>query len=59
VAKQVQVFGYVQNIFDQRYYTAGALGPTGEFMTGPSITNPQAFGPGRPVAIFGGVRITL
>jgi iron complex outermembrane receptor protein len=59
VAKQVQVFGYVQNIFDQRYYTAGALGPTGEFMTGPSITNPQSFGPGRPVAIFGGVRITL
>jgi iron complex outermembrane receptor protein len=59
VAKQVQVFGYVQNIFDQRYYTAGSLGPTGEFMTGPSITNPQSFGPGRPVAIFGGVRITL
>jgi iron complex outermembrane recepter protein len=59
VAKQVQVFGYVQNIFDQRYYTAGSLGPTGEFMTGPSITNPQSFGPGRPVAIFGGVKITL
>src|SRR3984957_8378225 len=59
VAKQVQVFGYVQNIFDQRYYTAGARGPSGEFMTRPSITNPQAFGPGRPVAVFGGVRITL
>jgi iron complex outermembrane receptor protein len=59
VAKQVQVLGYVQNIFDQRYYTAGSLGPTGEFMTGPSITNPQSFGPGRPVAIFGGVKITL
>ena len=59
VAKQAQVFGYIQNIFDQRYYTAGALGPTGEFMTGPSITNPQSFGPGRPFAIFGGLRITL
>jgi iron complex outermembrane receptor protein len=59
VAKQVQVFGYVQNIFDQRYYTAGGLVQPGEFMTGPSITNPQSFGPGRPVAIFGGLRITL
>jgi iron complex outermembrane receptor protein len=57
--KQVQLFGYVQNIFDQRYYTAGGLVQAGEFMTGPSITNPQSFGPGRPVAIFGGVRITL
>jgi iron complex outermembrane receptor protein len=59
VAKQVQVFGYVQNIFDQRYYTAGGLVQPGEFMTGPSITNPQSFGPGRPFAIFGGVRVTL
>jgi len=57
--KQVQIFGYVQNIFDQRYYTAGGLVQPGEFMTGPSITNPQSFGPGRPVAIFGGVRIRL
>jgi iron complex outermembrane receptor protein len=57
--KQVQIFGYVQNIFDQRYYTAGGLVQPGEFMTGPSITNPQSFGPGRPVANLGGVRITL
>jgi iron complex outermembrane receptor protein len=59
VAKQMQVFGYIQNIFDQRYYTAGGLVQPGEFMTGPSITNPQSFGPGRPFAIFGGVRVTL
>ena len=57
--KQVQLFGYVQNIFDQRYYTSGGLVQTGEFMTGPSITNPQTFGPGKPVAIYGGVRITM
>jgi iron complex outermembrane recepter protein len=57
--KQVQLFGYVQNIFDQRYYTAGGLVQTGEFMTGPSITNPQTFGPAKPVAIYGGIRITL
>jgi iron complex outermembrane recepter protein len=57
--KQVQLYGYVQNIFDQRYYTSGGLVQTGEFMTGPSITNPQSFGPGKPFAIFGGVRITM
>jgi iron complex outermembrane receptor protein len=57
--KQVQIFGYAQNIFDQRYYTSGGLVQTGEFMTGPSITNPQTFGPARPVAIYGGVKITL
>ena len=57
--KQVQLYGYAQNIFDQRYYTSGGLVQTGEFMTGPAITNPQSFGPGKPFAIFGGVRITM
>jgi iron complex outermembrane recepter protein len=57
--KQVQIYGYAQNIFDQRYYTSGGLVTTGEFMTGPSITNPQTFGPGKPFAIYGGVRVTL
>jgi iron complex outermembrane recepter protein len=57
--KQVQIFGYAQNIFDQRYYTSGGLVQTREFMTGPSITNPQTFGPAKPFAIYGGVRITM
>jgi iron complex outermembrane recepter protein len=57
--KQVQIYGYAQNIFDQRYYTSGGLVQTGEFMTGPAITNPQTFGPGKSVAIFGGIRVSL
>jgi iron complex outermembrane receptor protein len=57
--KQVQLYGYVQNLFDQRYYTSGGLVQPGEFMTGPAITNPQSFGPGKPFAIYGGLRITL
>jgi iron complex outermembrane receptor protein len=57
--KQVQLYGYAQNIFDQRYYTSGGLVQTGEFMTGPAITNPQTFGPGKPFAVYGGLRITL
>jgi iron complex outermembrane recepter protein len=57
--KQVQIYGYAQNIFDQRYYTSGGLTQPLEFMTGPAITNPQTFGPGKPIAIFGGIRVTL
>jgi iron complex outermembrane recepter protein len=57
--KQVQIYGYAQNIFDQRYYTSGGLVQTGEFMTGPAITNPTNLGPGKPFAIYGGLRITL
>ncbi|MBV8793376.1 MAG: TonB-dependent receptor [Hyphomicrobiales bacterium] len=57
--KQVQIYGYAQNIFDQRYYTAGGLVQPGEFMTGPSITNPQSFGPAKPIAIYGGIRVSL
>ncbi len=57
--KNFQIYGYAQNIFDQRYYTSGGLVQPGEFMTGPSITNPQTFGPAKPFAIYGGVRITM
>ena len=53
------IYGYAQNIFDQRYYTSGGLTQPQEFMTGPAITNPQTFGPAKPVAIYGGVKITL
>ena len=59
ITRQVQIYGYAQNIFDQRYYTSGGLVQTGEFMTGPAITNPQTFGPAKPFAIYGGVRITM
>jgi iron complex outermembrane receptor protein len=57
--KQVQIYGYAQNIFDQRYYTSGALFQTGQFMTGPALTYPVSAGPGKPFAIYGGIRITL
>ena len=60
VAKQVQIYGLVQNLFDQRYYTAGALFDTNELPNAaPNLTNPTSLGPGRPFAIYGGLRITL
>ena len=60
VAKQVQIYGLIQNLFDQRFYTAGGLFDTSALPnTAPSLTNPTAFGPARPFAIYGGMRITL
>ena len=60
VAKQVQIYGLVQNLFDQRYYTGGALFDITELPnSAPSLTNPTSLGPARPFAIYGGLRITL
>jgi iron complex outermembrane recepter protein len=60
VAKQVQIYGLIQNIFDQRFYTAGSLFDTGQFRNSlPNLTDPRTMGPGRPFAIYGGMRITL
>ena len=60
VAKQVQIYGLIQNLFDQRFYTAGGLFDTSALPNmAPSLTNPTAFGPARPFAIYGGMRITL
>ena len=60
VAKQVQAYGLIQNIFDQRYYTAGGLFDTTSFPNAaPFLTDPRTFGAGKPFAIYGGLRITL
>jgi iron complex outermembrane receptor protein len=60
VAKQVQIYGLVQNLFDQRYYTGGALFDTGALPNAaPFLTNPTSLGSTKPFAVYGGVRITL
>jgi iron complex outermembrane receptor protein len=60
VAKQVQIYGLVQNLFDQRYYTGGSLFDiTNLPNSAPFLTNPTSLGPGKPFAIYGGLRITL
>ena len=60
VGRNFQLYGFVQNIFDQRYYTSGGLFDTGSFPNAaPFLTNPTTLGPGKPVAVYGGMRITL
>jgi iron complex outermembrane receptor protein len=60
VGKQLQIYGLIQNLFDQRYYTAGALFDTSALPnTAPYLTNPTSLGPAKPFAVYGGLRITL
>src|SRR5574337_421314 len=60
IGKQLQVYGLIQNIFDQRFYTAGGLFDTSALPNAaPFLTDPRNFGPGKPFAIYGGLRLTL
>ncbi|RBP12913.1 iron complex outermembrane receptor protein [Roseiarcus fermentans] len=60
VGKQLQVYGLVQNIFDQRYYTAGALYDTTSFPNAaPFLTDPRTYAPGKPFAVYAGLKYTL
>ncbi len=60
VGKQLQIYGLVQNIFDQRFYTGGSLFDTGALPNAaPYLTNPTSLGPAKPFAIYGGLKYTL
>ena len=60
IGKQLQIYGLVQNLFDQRYYTAGALFNIAALPnTAPFLTNPTSLGPGKPFAIYAGLRYTM
>ncbi len=60
VGKQLQVYGLIQNIFDQRYYTAGGLfDVTSLPNSAPFLTDPRSFGPGKPFAVYAGLRYTM
>jgi iron complex outermembrane receptor protein len=60
IGKQLQIYGLIQNIFDQRYYTGGALFDTGALPnTAPYLINPTSLGPGKPFAVYAGLRYTM
>jgi iron complex outermembrane receptor protein len=68
LAKQVELFANVQNLFDKRYSTLGILGdptgvnapgvPTGVDASDPSVDS-RFQSPGMPRAYFGGIRFTF
>jgi iron complex outermembrane recepter protein len=58
VTKNVEVFGLVKNLFNQRYYVSGTFFDTGE-VPYLNLTDPRTFLPGMPFAAYVGVRGTL
>lgn len=61
VTPNIQIFGLLQNVTDQKYYSYGTFSPTGSLFLAqaPNATNPRSYSPAAPVGGFVGVRITL
>ncbi|HZD90749.1 MAG TPA: TonB-dependent receptor [Pseudolabrys sp.] len=58
IDKHVEVFGLVQNLFNQHYYASGAFFDTGAIASRP-FGDPRAYVPGMPLAVYVGVRGTF
>ncbi len=59
IGKQLQVYGLVQNIFNQHYYTYGGLFETGALPhAAPYLTDPRSLGPAMPFAVYAGLKLT-
>jgi iron complex outermembrane receptor protein len=58
---RIQIFGLVENVFDQRYFTYGTFSPTGSVFIAqaPGASNPRSYNVAAPVGGFGGVRVTF
>ena len=63
ITKNVEVFGLVQNLFNQHYYSAGTFFDTGGYNNstpgGPNLmafNDPRTFLPGMPLAAYAGVK---
>jgi iron complex outermembrane receptor protein len=66
VAQNIELFGLVQNLFDQHYYSAGTFFQTGGFTNvggGPNLfanlTSPFTYLPSMPLAAYAGLRATF
>ena len=66
MTKNVEVFGLVQNLFNQHYYSAGTFFDAGGYNNstpgGPNLmmfNDPRTFLPGMPLAIYAGLKVKL
>ncbi|MDA9445448.1 membrane protein [Bradyrhizobium sp. CCBAU 11430] len=63
VAKNIQLYGKVDNIFDKRYATYGQFFDTGALPNftngGNDFTDPRSLSPARPRAFYAGMRVTF
>ncbi len=64
ITPNIEVFGLINNVFNQHYYLSGAFYETGGFAsTTRGVTNlmaqlsdPRTFVPGMPLAAYAGIR---
>jgi iron complex outermembrane recepter protein len=66
VTKNIELFGLVQNLFNQHYYSAGTFFDTGGFNNSTlgganllTFNDPRTFLPGMPLAVYAGIRATF
>ncbi len=66
MTKNVEVFGLVQNLFNQHYYSAGTVFNTGGYNNSTAgganlitFNDPRNFLPGRPLAVYAGIKATF
>ncbi len=61
LSKNVQLFAWVDNVTDQRYYTFGTFSPTSSIYLAqaPNATNPRSYSPAAPLGGFAGLRVTF
>ena len=58
VTRNVELFGLVRNLFNQRYYVYGTFFETGSFPY-LNLSDPRTFVPGMPFAAYAGARATF
>jgi iron complex outermembrane receptor protein len=65
VTKNIEIFGLVQNLFNQHYYSAGTFASTAGFTSNSggasflTLNDPRTFLPGMPLAAYAGMKITF
>ncbi len=61
VTPHIQIFGLLQNVTDQKYYTYGTFSPTSSVFLAqaPNASNPRSYSPAAPIGGFLGLRVTL
>lgn len=61
INKEVEVFGLVTNLFNQRYYGYGAYFELNGVAKAVSFafTDPRTVTPAQPFAVYGGLRVKL
>lgn len=59
VTKNIQLYGIVQNLFDEKYATFGAFYDTApnDAFADLGFSNPRTITPGQPLSVYGGMKV--